>query len=111
MVWTGVKGAAKFAAATATGDIADDATIEARRAICRECTYRVRKMHPLGMIGVDAESDWCGEPLVETPTTCGCLLAGKTAVGSEGCPQELWGPVQRARTQDIGIQPPISPTP
>ena len=90
MVWTTVKGAAKFAKAVATGDKADNMEIMRRRAVCRECPSRVTKMHPRGVPGIDTESDWCGEPLKETQTTCGCLLAGKTAVGSERCPQGKW---------------------
>jgi hypothetical protein len=82
----GVYGASKFLAAALAGDLADDATIDARRAVCRDCPNRVRKIAP----GSVAESDWCGEPLVETGSTCGCLIAGKTLVGSETCPSGKW---------------------
>jgi hypothetical protein len=89
-VLNGARGGAKFARALARGDIADDATIEARRAICRECPSRVRK----AVLKMKSESDWCGDPLQPgmrmDPPTCGCLLAGKTAVGSETCPQGRW---------------------
>lgn len=89
-VLTGMRGGATFAKALAAGDMADAETIEARRAICRGCPSRVRK----AVAGMKAESDWCGDPLkasMRGPTpVCGCLLAGKTAVGSEHCPQAKW---------------------
>lgn len=85
-ILTGIFGAAKFAAAVATGDVADDGTTEARRDICRACPSRVRKIAP----GAAFESDWCGEPLSPTDATCGCLLLGKTMVKSERCPQGKW---------------------
>lgn len=87
---TGVRGGAKFLAALAKGDLADDAAVEARREVCRACPSRTRS----ALAGMTAESDWCGAPLVEalgaSPPTCGCLVAGKTAVGSERCPQGKW---------------------
>jgi hypothetical protein len=83
---TGVKGAARYAEALASGDWADDAAIEHRRSTCRACRSRVR----LTVLGESAESDWCGEPLVETETTCGCLIFAATAVGSKACPQGKW---------------------
>lgn len=83
---TGMRGGEKFAAALLRGDVAGGETMAARRAVCRGCKTR-RTVKLLGMLGA---SDWCGEPLVETPTACGCLLAGKTAVGSEKCPQGKW---------------------
>jgi hypothetical protein len=33
---------------------------------------------------------WCGEPLVETETTCGCRCDLKAGVASERCPQGKW---------------------
>lgn len=89
-VLTGMRGGRKFALAILKGDVADEATIEARRAICRECPSRVRT----AVLGMKSESDWCGNPLEASmkadPPVCGCLLAGKTAVGSERCPQAKW---------------------
>lgn len=87
----GVKGAVRWATAVATGDMADDATVAERRAICRECPSRVRKVAS----GALAESDWCGEPLVDRTgeadaPTCGCLLQGATSVASKSCPQGKW---------------------
>lgn len=84
----GVHGGTKFLAALATGDAADDETILARRAICKECPSRVRGRVP----PMTEDSDWCGPPLNPDglPGVCGCLLAGKTAVGSEICPQGKW---------------------
>ena len=87
--WVAAKGAAKFAAAVEAGDIASAATVAARRSVCRACPSRVR----VTVMGAVAASDWCGQPFVETAgerPTCGCLLAGKTSVGSERCPQGRW---------------------
>lgn len=83
---TGIYGAAKFAAALASGDVASDEVSEQRREVCRGCPSRVRKP---GLPGLP-DSDWCGEPMEETPTTCGCLLYGKTMVASERCPAGKW---------------------
>jgi len=84
------RGGKRFLKALLRGDFADDATIEARRAVCRGCPSRVRVALP----GMKSESDWCGKPLhngLKDPApTCGCLIAAKTAVGSEGCPQRKW---------------------
>lgn len=90
LTWTGAKGAAKFAAAVASGDMADSLTMETRRAVCRACpSLRLVKIP-----GATEASHWCGEPLVdrmgEPLPTCGCLCAAKTAVGSERCPQGRW---------------------
>lgn len=88
MALTSVYGASKFIAAAMTGDIADDATVDARRAVCFTCPNRVRKVAPLAL----AESDWCGqvpgEP--EKPGTCSCLIPAKTIVGSSVCPSGKW---------------------
>jgi len=86
----GVNGGLGYVVALGSGDKADDATVDTRRAICRACPTRERAALPLCAV-----SDWCGEPLVVTADSCGCLLAGKTAVASEGCPQGKWGPVER----------------
>lgn len=82
----GVYGAGKFLAAAMTGDLADDATVDARRAVCRDCPYRVRMVAP----GAMGESDWCGTPLTVTAKTCGCVCAAKTLVKSESCPSGRW---------------------
>lgn len=86
MVMNGVAGAARFAEALALGDVADDAAVDRRRSVCRACPSRVRAVAP----GAIFESDWCGEPLVDDGRTCGCLIYGKTLVGSEACPQGKW---------------------
>lgn len=83
---TAARGGAEWAKALAMGDMAPDATVAARRAVCASCPSRVRKA--LGGLA----SDWCGEPLTPgtDPPTCGCLLYGATAVGSKTCPQGKW---------------------
>lgn len=100
MAWTAAKGAAKFAAAVASGDVACDEDVAYRRGVCRACPSRERVQVP----GASEPSDWCGPPLEDRTNvpltiegkevpTCGCLLAGKTMVASEYCPQGLWGSV------------------
>jgi hypothetical protein len=89
--WYMAKGAERFIESVARGDIATEAERTARRDVCRGCSSRVR----LTIGGAESESDWCGDPgpnrlhLADKPT-CGCLLAGKTFVGSEHCPQGKW---------------------
>ena len=88
----GVFGAAKYAAAIASGDIASEEVTEQRREVCRACPSRVRKSPMPGV----AESDWCGSPMEETEKTCGCLLFAATMVASKECPQKKWLATERA---------------
>jgi len=84
------KGGGRYALAVISGDMADSASIDARRAICRSCGA----CHVLTADGATAPSSWCGEPFIEDDTpgeeSCGCLIVGKTAVGSERCPRGKW---------------------
>lgn len=87
------KGGATWAAALATGDVADEATVETRRAICRDCPARTIRQLP----SMTSPSAWCGEPFADRTTaekvedrSCGCLLFGKTLVASQSCPQDKW---------------------
>lgn len=87
---TAIYGGARLATALATGDWADDGTVEARRGLCRGCPARNRTKAD----GADQESDWCGEPLLAVEgKSCGCVIALKTAVASESCPRGKWGAV------------------
>lgn len=100
MAWVGVKGAAKYARAVALGDIASADEIMRRREICRGCNAYNVALFPAEQGGdsTDAPSAWCGPALVEIlhegvpieERSCGCLLAGKTAVASEECPRKKW---------------------
>jgi hypothetical protein len=82
---TGVKGCKVFIAAILTGDVATEAELEVKRAVCLVCPHRVERWG----------SSWCGEPFVDktsplTPKwmrTCGCNLAGMLRVGSKRCVQ------------------------
>ena len=77
-VVAGVVGLAK----AATGiDRADEATIERRRAICRECPSAERRMSNRQQMEVTAWSQ-CAE--------CGCLLKAKTVIAGETCPAGKW---------------------
>lgn len=92
-MWMAANGATRYAAAMASGDVAPDIEIEIRRACCRCCPSMVVARSD----NAEGESAWCGKPfndrLGEKLPTCGCLLAGKTAVASERCPQGRWGSV------------------
>lgn len=82
------RGGAKYAEALAAGDWANSNTVKERRAICNACSSRVE----LRLHGMEQPSAWCGQPFVEDHEnrTCGCLLYGKTLVGSSVCPQNKW---------------------
>lgn len=85
-----MKGAERYLAAIAAGDIAGDSEVDSRRQACRKCKSRNDETAP----GAEAPSSWCGpalkERLDQQPPTCGCLLVCKTLVGSESCPQGRW---------------------
>ncbi len=85
---TGAAGGVKFAAALAAGDLAPDKEVTYRRSICLACPTRKR----VALAGMDAEADWCGNPLMpaDQPPSCGCLIYGKTLFDSESCPQGKW---------------------
>ena len=89
-ILNGMRGAEKFAAAIASGDVASMALVQARMDICRECPHKTNRRLPL----MQTESSWCGQPLEdhmdELRPTCGCLIAGKVRVESERCPQDKW---------------------
>lgn len=87
-----VKGGLRFSLAIASGDEAHADTVNARRAVCRDCpNYRITAAP-----GALEPSSWCGEPFVTTTKTCGCLIAGKTLVASECCPSGRWSSVPPA---------------
>lgn len=86
--WVGMRGAARYASAVAAGDVADDATIDARLSRCGRCTARCADPDVPEAVG------WCGPPfeaatLPDGPT-CGCLLEAKAAVKSETCLRGRW---------------------
>ena len=93
-VWTAIKGARRYFAAIAAGDVADEATQAARAATCWACKSSTSRTTQAGT-GV-----YCGTAFREGKDTCGCLVvlriegklyaAGKTMVGTEACPQARW---------------------
>lgn len=101
-------GGLTFARAIARGDIAPDAAIAHRRAVCRGCpSSRIDAPE-----GVAKPSSWCGKPLTPDdgpPKTCGCLLWGKTMVASEACPQGKWPAVDRRDRQEADDGVPANP--
>lgn len=93
--WMAAYGARKYAMAIVTGDLAPEIHIRMRRGICRTCDSRW-----WGIAREDTEASlWCGEPVPggmdKALPTCGCFIAGKTAVASEECPQAKWKAVKR----------------
>ena len=106
--WHALKGAAKYVAAIATGDIATPETQERRAKLCAGCPDRNRYtalgmyVWTCGTAGVDRKD--------ANPPTCGCIVlsgsrnqtsaeaAGKTVVASERCPQGRWGSSSRLNT-------------
>jgi hypothetical protein len=94
-VWTALRGAEKYRRAVADGDVADPATQQARADKCWACPSSTSRTTSTAATGV-----YCGQPMRETPITCGCLTAiriegktyagGKTVVASEQCPQRRW---------------------
>jgi hypothetical protein len=71
-----VQGAIGLAKAAAGVDRADDATIERRRSICRNCPHA--QPCPLSA----GKKCKCAK--------CGCLLKAKTAIAGERCPIGKW---------------------
>jgi len=96
-LWLAVQGAKKYREAIRDGDVCDDAESASRCGVCENCPSMTGRAIAIG--GVTAL--YCGEPLVEGESTCGCLVAlrvdgkvtaaGKTRVGDEACPQKRWG--------------------
>jgi hypothetical protein len=97
MLWVAMKGASKYRAAVAAGDVADSATQIIRVATCGACPSITWDNSAM----VNVRRGWCGEPFKETDTTCGCLVAltvfgdglqaaGRVCVKSLSCPQEKW---------------------
>ena len=96
--WVAWKGVRKYEEAKRSGDIADANTQAQRALVCQSCdSMTTRKLIPLGM----RELGFCGDPLIETKTTCGCVViaedgeggwraAGATEVGTKTCLQNKW---------------------
>lgn len=74
-----IAGASKYAAAVASGDVADEEAKALRIGRCRTCPSLT--LHTVPVLGV--VSGFCGQPFHdgadETPRTCGCLTAVATA--------------------------------
>lgn len=88
------KGATKYLAAIARGDVCTEEIQAMRLATCKRCPWLTTDTAP----GALAPSSWCGKPLApnlheRTPPgerTCGCLIPLKITVASERCPQDRW---------------------
>ncbi len=98
--WTAVKGAARYVAAVASGDVVTTTEAIGRLARCQRCEAFTERPDPVRLTidGTPTElhAYYCGEPFKESARTCGCLLAvgqspaGKMLVGSEQCPRGEW---------------------
>lgn len=81
------KGAGEFLPAIVRGEVVDEGAWECNKAVCRGCPTKVRGRAE----GADGESDWCGPPLKKVEgVSCGCLVAIKTLVKGQRCPQGKW---------------------
>lgn len=89
--WVALKGARKYVAAVASGDIALPQVQDARLQKCRGCDALTVVAIPM-----EAQPGFCGSPVEERMTGpvsqrfCGCLCVGKAAVASEKCPRGKW---------------------
>lgn len=86
VAWYGIEGAYQYVAAVASGDVADDATMEHRASVCASCPSRVADdAHPdrLGYCG-PAFQDRMND---DNSPTCGCPIEPMVAVASKRCPQ------------------------
>jgi hypothetical protein len=99
-LWTAIRGAERYRAAMAAGDVASETEAQRRAQVCANCPSRTSRQ--VAALGADAH--YCGpafeDRTAETPPTCGCLIsvtvggkaapAGKAMVNSERCPQGIW---------------------
>ena len=92
-VWTAITGAARWLGCTP----ADAPEAQRRAGICASCPSMVRAR----VLTTGHVAGFCGKPLTETATTCGCLVlwmpdgampqaAGKCTCSPERCPQGRW---------------------
>lgn len=117
-LWHAIKGGATYAAAVASGDVADADEQRLRIGRCRTCpSLSVHRVPVTGQM-----AGFCGQPFhdggADSPATCGCLVAacaapergdgeepdavyrlrvlaaltpaGKACVGSQRCGQGRW---------------------
>lgn len=93
--WAVLRGAAKCARRVVRGEVEPQSTIDKRSALCRDCDS-LTPSEQRGRTGY-----YCGVPLEETETTCGCLVGVKTQhdafvpackllIKGQVCPQEKW---------------------
>lgn len=77
------RGVAGLAKAVLHIDRADDATIQARRDVCRGCEHASRNPdQKYAENGGLTTRSRCGK--------CGCFIAPKTVIAGEACPLEKW---------------------
>ena len=94
--WTGLKGAARYVAARAAGDVASPEQERDRAATCAACPNLVRR-EAVALWGFQAMPVlfFCGEPLTETAKTCGCITLAQAKPGAvltvNGVPVEAAG--------------------
>lgn len=104
--WVALKGAAKYTAAMARGDVANPSDAGHRVGVCAACKHRQDRDTQIGV------AHYCGRPFEETSEgTCGCLVgvtidgvtlaAGRTMVASKTCSldEPRWLAVPRGRVE------------
>lgn len=93
--WAAIAGAARWL----TCSPAEPVEAARRAAKCEACPSRVL----VRVRGVGLLAAFCGAPMTETSSTCGCLVqwgreldalepAGKATCAGEACPQGRWNP-------------------
>ncbi len=89
--WYGWDGAREYLAAIASGDIASEVDIDARRLVCSGCPSRVIDVKKPKRLGS------CGPKFVDRrgldQPTCGCPIEMLTCIASKRCPQGKYGAV------------------
>jgi hypothetical protein len=97
LVRTAMKGFGTYAKALLSGDVADEWDRAERVRKCSTCINITSRDD----VATDEKPYYCGRPFVEAGEDgCGCLVAlsvkgrliaaGKTEVGSQTCPRDLW---------------------
>ena len=101
--WTALKGAAKYRAAVASGDVRGQQEAHGCALVCSRCPSLTTR--PIEVAGFEGwVAGYCGPDFEDRTTaalpTCGCLTllsvngviypAGKTVCKKESCPQGRW---------------------
>lgn len=98
--WCAMKGASRFLASIASGDVAPEPAATERAEVCVKCPSVTKER--IVVMGLAVDKLYCGLASHATidPPTCGCLVGctidgkvypgAKTRVGTARCPQGKW---------------------